>query len=144
MSADTYGKGVKKADNDLVARRVDKVIELISLCKPSSDIVSYCTAEWGVKDRQAEKYLEKARAKIRERFDQMEPQGLGCKCPGETRESGCNVNRIKATQQCHRCSRPQRKAASDHRQRQLNQDYRLLHIATPGTHKAAAKIIERG
>ena len=72
MSADKYGKGVKKADNDLVARRVDKVIELISLCKPTGEIVRYCTAEWGVKDRQAEKYLEKARAKIRERFDQMD------------------------------------------------------------------------
>ena len=72
MSADTYGKGVKKANKELSARRVDKIIELISLCKPTGEIVRVCSSEWGVSTRQAENYLQKARGVIRDRFDQMD------------------------------------------------------------------------
>ena len=72
MSADTYGKEVKKADKELSARRVDKIIELISLCKPTGEIIRQCSSEWGVSTRQAENYLQKARGVIRERFDQMD------------------------------------------------------------------------
>ena len=54
MSADKYGKGLKKADKELSARRVDKVIELISLCKPTGEIIRHCSSEWGVSTRQAD------------------------------------------------------------------------------------------
>ena len=72
MSADKYGKDVKKADKELSARRVDKIVELISLCKPVSEIIRDCSAEWGVSTRMVEKYIQKARIRIRENFDQMD------------------------------------------------------------------------
>ena len=72
MSADNFGKDVKKADKELSARRVDKIVELISLCKPVSEIVRVCSDEWGVSERMIEKYIHKARNKIRDNFDQMD------------------------------------------------------------------------
>lgn len=45
---------------------------MISRCKSRQDILRDCTAEWGVKERQVDIYIEKARARIREEYSGMD------------------------------------------------------------------------
>jgi hypothetical protein len=61
-----------KANKEIAAARVDRCVELISLCKSTAEIIKVGKAEWGLSERQIEVYICKARAKIRERFDQMD------------------------------------------------------------------------
>ncbi len=61
-----------KANKEIVAARVDRCCELISLCKSTSEILRIGKEEWGVGEDMVEKYIAKARAKIRERYDEMD------------------------------------------------------------------------
>lgn len=58
-----------KANQEIAAARVDRCVELISLCKSSDTIVRVCSAEWGVGERMVEEYIRKARKRIRDEYD---------------------------------------------------------------------------
>ena len=66
---DKYGKNHKRVNKDQKNARIERMIEWISLCKPTGDMLRLAAQEWGVKDRQAETYLKYARARIRERWN---------------------------------------------------------------------------
>lgn len=72
--ADKYGKGVRKANKEIVENRIERTIELISLCKPTGEILSIARDEWGVCTASAEEYIRRARARIRERWNGQDRQ----------------------------------------------------------------------
>ena len=63
-----------KANKEISAARVDRCVELISLCKSTSEIIRIGKVEWGLRERQIEEYIYKARTKIREKYDAMDRQ----------------------------------------------------------------------
>ena len=69
---DPYGKGVPRASKEMMANRVDKYIELISLCTPTHEMIRVGVEEWGLSKRGSEDILYKARATIRERWDNQD------------------------------------------------------------------------
>ena len=71
---DPYGKGVPRANTEIMANRVDKFIELISLCKPTHEVLRVGVEEWGLSKRGAEQILAKARRTIRERWNNQDRQ----------------------------------------------------------------------
>lgn len=56
---------MKKANSAEIDRRVHEVVRLITSAKPTSYILRFCAEEWGVKTRQAETYLKRAREIIK-------------------------------------------------------------------------------
>ena len=66
---DKYGKGVVRANKEIHDARVERMIEWISYCKSTGDMLRFAREEWGVSIASGEDYLQKARAKIRERWD---------------------------------------------------------------------------
>ena len=67
---DLYGKKhTSRCNKEVKENRIDRMIEWISLCKPTHVMVREASDEWGVTTRQAETYLQYARAKIRERWE---------------------------------------------------------------------------
>ena len=69
---DPYGKGCKKANKEIRQNRIERCIELISLCKPTSEILKVGVGEWGLTRRGAEETLAAARRTIRERWDKQD------------------------------------------------------------------------
>ena len=55
----------KKATNAEIDRRIHEVVKLLSSAKTNSYIMRFCAEEWGVKTRQAETYIQRARDIIR-------------------------------------------------------------------------------
>jgi len=67
---DKYGKKhTGRCSKEVKDNRIERMVEWISLCKPTGDMLRLATAEWGVSKRQAESYLYEARAVIRERWN---------------------------------------------------------------------------
>ena len=55
----------KKSDKGEVDRRIHIIVKLLSSAKTSSYIIRFCSEEWGVGQRMAEKYLARAREIIK-------------------------------------------------------------------------------
>ncbi len=55
----------KKATNIEIDRRIHEIVKLISSAKTNSYICRYAAEEWGASQRQAERYLARARDIIR-------------------------------------------------------------------------------
>ena len=51
----------KKSDKAEIDRRIHTVVKLLSSTKTSSYVIRFCSEEWGVGQRMAEKYLARAR-----------------------------------------------------------------------------------
>ena len=71
---DKYGKEHKRASKEVQEARIERMIELISLCKPTGELLRTATQEWGVSKRNAEIYLRWARERIRERWNGQDRQ----------------------------------------------------------------------
>lgn len=74
---DLYGKKhTARCSKEVKENRINRMIEWISLCKPVHEMVSLAAEEWGLSSRQAENYLQQARAKIRERWEGQDRKGF--------------------------------------------------------------------
>ena len=51
----------KKSNAAEIDRRIHTVVKLLSSAKTSSYILRFCSEEWGVTERQAQTYLQRAR-----------------------------------------------------------------------------------
>lgn len=71
---DKLGRDVKRANKEITDARVDRCVELISLCHPTYEIIRIGKEEWGVGTSAVEKILRTARAKIRERWNEQSRQ----------------------------------------------------------------------
>ena len=71
---DRYGKNCKKANKEIRQNRIERCIELISLCKPTSEILNIGVQEWGLTRRGAQDTLDAARRTIRERWNGQDRQ----------------------------------------------------------------------
>ena len=72
--ADKYGKEETRANKEIVEARIDRINELISLCTPTGEMIRIVKEEWGLGTGSAEQYIRKARAKIRERWNEQSRQ----------------------------------------------------------------------
>ncbi len=61
-----------KGNKEQVAARIDRCIEWLSLCQSTSEIIRQGKSEWGVGEDMVHVYISKARAMIRERYDEMD------------------------------------------------------------------------
>tara|TARA_R110001592_G_scaffold71021_3_gene217307 strand:+ start:903 stop:1226 length:324 start_codon:yes stop_codon:yes gene_type:complete len=59
-----------------VEQRINRVARLISNGGRRSDVLQMCAEKWGLKDRQADLYLERAREKVKADYDMDRPQML--------------------------------------------------------------------
>jgi len=59
-----------------VEQRVNRVARLVANGGRRSDVLQMCAERWDLKDRQADLYLERARAKLKADFDMDRPQML--------------------------------------------------------------------
>ena len=71
---DKLGRDIKRANKEILEARIERTIELISLCKPTSEIIRVGKEEWGVGVSAVEKILRAARARIRERWNGQDRQ----------------------------------------------------------------------
>ena len=60
----------KKSSKAEIDHRIDVIARMIVNAATTSQIIRYCSVEWGVGQRQAEKYLARARAIVREDYSQ--------------------------------------------------------------------------
>ena len=74
VKTDKYGKEETRANKEIVEARIDRIIELISLCTPTGEMIRIVKEEWGLGTGSAEQYIRKARAKIRERWNEQSRQ----------------------------------------------------------------------
>ena len=51
----------KKSDAAEIDRRIHTVVKMLASAKTSSYVIRFCSEEWGVGQRMAEKYLARAR-----------------------------------------------------------------------------------
>jgi len=59
-----------------VEQRVNRVARLIANGGRRSDVLQMCAERWGLKDRQADLYLDRARKKLKADYDMDRPQML--------------------------------------------------------------------
>ena len=71
---DKYGKDSKRASQEVIEARIERTIELLSLCTPYGDLCRRMQEEWGVSTDTTERYIAKARARIRERWNSQSRQ----------------------------------------------------------------------
>lgn len=71
-----WGMG-KKRDAAEIDRRVHTVVRLLSSAKTNSYILRFCAEEWGVRKRQAETYLQRAREIIKKDYSVERSDFLG-------------------------------------------------------------------
>ena len=71
---DKFGKGDKRASKEVLEARIERTVELLSLCTPYGDLCRIAREEWGVSTDTAERYIAKARARIRERWNAQSRQ----------------------------------------------------------------------
>ena len=67
----------KKSTNAEIDRRVHAVVKLLSSAKTNSYIRRYAAVEWGASERQADRYLARAREIIRADYSVERPDFLG-------------------------------------------------------------------
>ena len=67
----------KKSDKAEIDRRVHTVVKLLSSAKTSSYILRFCSEEWGVTNRQAQTYLQRAREIIKADYSVERSDFLG-------------------------------------------------------------------
>ena len=72
---DLYGKKhTARCSKEVKENRINHMIEWISVCKPVHEMIRLASEEWGLTSRQAENYLQQARAVIRERWNGQDRQ----------------------------------------------------------------------
>ena len=59
-----------------VEQRVNRVARLVANGGRRSDVLQMCAERWGLKDRQADLYLDRARKKLKADYDMDRPQML--------------------------------------------------------------------
>lgn len=59
----------KKSNNAEIQLRVNRVARLLANGAVRSEVIQYCSKEWGVGDRQADNYVKKARKILAEDFE---------------------------------------------------------------------------
>ena len=67
----------KKSDKAEIDRRVHTVVKLLSSAKANSYILRFCSEEWGVTNRQAQTYLQRAREIIKADYSVERSDFLG-------------------------------------------------------------------
>ena len=67
----------KKSDKAEINRRVHTVVKLLSSAKTNSYIRHFCSEEWGVTNRQAQTYLQRAREIIKADYSVERSDFLG-------------------------------------------------------------------
>ena len=67
----------KKSDKAEIDRRIHTVVKLLSSAKTSSYVIRVCSEEWGVGQRMAEKYLQRAREIIKADYSVERSDFLG-------------------------------------------------------------------
>ena len=67
----------KKSDKAEIDRRVHTVVKLLSSAKTNSYILRFCSEEWGVTNRQAQTYLQRAREIIKADYSVERSDFLG-------------------------------------------------------------------
>ena len=67
----------KKSDKAEIDRRVHTVVKLLSSAKTNSYILHFCSEEWGVTNRQAQTYLQRAREIIKADYSMERSDFLG-------------------------------------------------------------------
>ena len=67
----------KKSDKAEIDRRIHVVVKLLSSAKTSSYVIRFCSEEWGVGQRMAEKYLQRAREIIKADYSVERSDFLG-------------------------------------------------------------------
>ena len=67
----------KKSDKAEIDRLIHVVVKLLSSAKTSSYVIRFCSEEWGVGQRMAEKYLVRAREIIRADYSVERSNFLG-------------------------------------------------------------------
>ena len=67
----------KKSDKAEVDRRIHAVVKLLSSAKTNSYILRFCSEEWGVTNRQAQTYLQRAREIIKADYSMERSDFLG-------------------------------------------------------------------
>ena len=60
----------KKATNAEIDHRIDVIARMICSAASTSQILRYCAVEWGVKQRQAETYIARARETVKQDYSQ--------------------------------------------------------------------------
>ena len=58
----------KKSTKQEIDHRIDVIARMICNAASTSQILRYCTVEWGVSKRQAETYLARARETVRQDY----------------------------------------------------------------------------
>ena len=71
---DKFGKGQKKASKEVVENRIEKMIEMISLCRSTAEMLTLARDQWGVCTASGEMYIRRARERIRERWNGQDRQ----------------------------------------------------------------------
>ena len=72
---DKYGKKHKgRCSKEVFENRIERMIELISICTPTHEMIQTAVDEWGVGIRSGEDYLGAARKRIRERWNGQDRQ----------------------------------------------------------------------
>ena len=67
----------KKSNKAEIDRRIHTVVKLLSSAKTSSYILRFCSEEWGVTNRQAQTYLQRAREIIKADYSVERSDFLG-------------------------------------------------------------------
>ena len=67
----------KKSDKAEIDRRIHTVVKLLSSAKTNSYILRFCSEEWGVTNRQAQTYLQRAREIIKDDYSMERSDFLG-------------------------------------------------------------------
>ena len=67
----------KKSDKAEIDRRVHTVVKLLSSAKTNSYTLRFCSEEWGVTNRQAQTYLQRAREIIKADYSMERSDFLG-------------------------------------------------------------------
>ena len=67
----------KKSDAAEIDRRIHTVVKMLASAKTSSYVIRFCSEEWGVGQRMAEKYLARAREVIKAEYSIERSDFLG-------------------------------------------------------------------
>ena len=93
----------KKSTKQEIDHRIDVIARMIVNAATTSQILRFCSVEWGVGKRQAEAYLKRAREIVREDYSQERADflasriGILDKVIQASIKSGQNSNAIGAT-----------------------------------------------
>ena len=104
--ADKYGKDAKKANKEIVEKRIERTIELISLCKPTGEILGIARQEWGGLHCISRELFAQSQSTDSRALEWPGPPRLHCHRPRADGSGGQAVDRDPADEQRHRCGEP--------------------------------------